>query len=73
MKRLALVIVSSLLIAGIASAAPISLGLGSATLDGIIGQGEYTNFTTLSGIGFGATLSADSSTVTLAIQAPTSG
>ena len=54
-------------------AAPLSLGVGTATVDGAIGQGEYANFATLSGIGFGSSLSADGSVLTLAVQAPTTG
>ncbi|MEI6386694.1 MAG: hypothetical protein WCQ50_08670 [Spirochaetota bacterium] len=73
MKRLAFAFVSAMLMAVVVSAAPISLAVGSAAVDGLVSQGEYANFTTLSGIGFGATLSDDGSLITLAIQAPTSG
>jgi hypothetical protein len=43
------------------------------TIDGAIGQGEYSQFNDFNGMQVGASLSQDGSILSLAIQAPTSG
>jgi hypothetical protein len=73
-KRLFTLVLATALVIGTLSAQNVLKPSSNApTIDGSITQGEYPVFGTVGGITIGASLSADGSVLSLAVEAPTTG